>query len=708
MIGLAIAVLAIGLAGCQSYVTIRERYCSSVDVESFNSLTKEERESKRAEFSTPFSFSFSTFLGLSTQSFGASISSLIGPSITGLASVIVAVVTLVLMGIFLCACQKSTAPNDQTAKIFFVSALVCLVILIGLTIWTGVVVGQVYSNYPAGFCSLAMLATHVLSGTNSETTQFVGLNGLVLTMQNFKSEITNVGSVAVAFDSLNSLNLPEIALNANMTLKAFYMKYKDTTVVDGVGQEKAPQTVQNLTDGVSKPITTEFGFYLKLVNLLQTSFVQGRQYGNQSTLQAVSAAVAFVISKLGEIATSFAAFAESLNAVSVSASDYAGPLLLGVSLALYVGLGFTAIASFVYYCMFAKKRCLILKKVWKLVLFIIAVCALCLSVGVFLFAATSSSVNTVCSTTTGLLKPDSLSPTLANMGLDEKMNSLLSNCLGDRSATNTSNLFSANADYQSSYNAITFLLDGIKIWASNRIDITTSSTSSESITKTVSVWQRYRQGIYLDHPNVQDSLNKLNEAILCDLKTLRLNALNCTEESTLTCKGIIDLNSFAVPDCSDVDIVNAEFNKLKAYITFEKDLMENMIKDLSSVDESPNVKFQKMKKSLQDIKDQMAQITNALGQTLNGISIYSKGFQDISDCSMIVKEFEFIESALCFQSNQKIFFGSIALFMTSFVLCLILVFLWLSFRSLVEEVAKEKAIKSMTPDSESQVGLKTE
>ena len=668
-----------------AYIESREKFCTASYYSKVD-ISEAERIANRAASQIPLAYAMDKLV-----SFAASpteFAGLLGGGgailIAGVVLVVVAIITLGSFISFCCCLKISKSPSPGQTKWFCISATVLWGIYVCVLIASVIYANSVYNALDFVNCGIASVPFDTLQGVNIGRLQFIGFKNLETFFNNYLEEIGNLSSKTNNFDAISSKNLGEGTASAKVSLKNFYLNYKDKTTSDSTGNSAKPMTITSMEvskEFVSPEIEAEFNFYNTIIDRLNEAAKRGKALGNSGTLATAKGNVRILKELISTLSKSLSSSADKVVDAFAVATYYTTTLevlLIVFGLIMFGAMGF---ALLILMCMYAKGRCLSCKKMIKALMIatVLALIVSCVLGTVFL--AASIGTGTICQFLSNILTNSNIDAYVSADSFGGNITTLLTNCIPVEKKGDLLNIITEKS-VQDTYNETVWLFDGMTSYENARSDLQ-SSSRSVSIDELTAWWAKFRSGLFYEHKNVADTLGALNKLINCGKISYALNLNNCTSSSSVVCQDFNSIKTFNAPDCvDDLDQSKKLFNNLKLYTDETKLLLTEMTTAMTSNDTnnpSPNLLFRNIRTNLNSIRADFLAARSAIPTSMGDATRIKTNFGNSVNCTILRKEAENLETVLCFTINQPMFLFAILVIAS---VALILIGLWLMCLSL--------------------------
>lgn len=653
---------------CETYSEMYNTYCTEDILKTFN-ITDEERATLRSSsvYLAVDADAVSEVIKVGTPTM--SLKQVGAITILSGLLILASIISFIVFLCFCCCCDRVGSPSSKKVKVCSIISAVFIVGYVGVVVAAGIFMGKVNSDNKKLFCFTARMAKHVLDGLTDQDFKFIGFSGLKNVLLSFVGEFDKVSTLSADFDAISNKKLPEKSQKALASLPVFYNKYKDSTTSDGQGNKSKPLTIQNLTSKINDAINQEFLLYDTIAQQITQAAAVGKSYASNSLVSNVTQSLNDVVTQVDsltvDIESGFTTASTIIDSYkTVFTSVFISVLALGAILFVFSVLTTLAIVINIKK---SQDRCRCCSKViLGFMSFIVILMSLLASSTI----SATITMGSVCSVIGGFLDVSNASDYLSkfNISVNGTTGALFDQCLPAGATGDITKLFINGTDV---LNQTKTFLNGLSTYDQIKNNITQAPNTSVSISYTVNIWKQFMVSVFPDQQKAVEALVGFNSLVNCDNSLIyQLNAKNCTAQSN--CKGIYDSSSFTPPSCSSSPSqATSLYTSLKAFTVDEEKLLGAMITDLSGTAETTPLSLNNaVRTDLLSIVSSLDNIKSKLTQTMVQASTFTDGFAKSVNCTIIRREINDFEVALCFNMNKDFYFFSAFLSIAVFIILL--------------------------------------
>ena len=686
-ITLLLCLLMLNPIATESELTIKkDDYCTKDSLSEVN-LSNSELEDLREKTENTFTDNFLDILHFledpenNTEdlfdSLGASASFLI----------IFIILTFISLIVFICLCcglcttdQNRTKPSTALACVaFFLFSILFIVVIVYL--------GLSQNKVEDTICAQFKVPSALIDGVDDTRNKFVGLANLKTTLAGLSDSLENSVNVSQHFSNIRNSNPQTRTNDAWNELSNFVEAAKTKKITDAEGLAKTPNSVLEMSKGLTLQIESEFTHIDVVAERLTSAAQEGEQLASSSGSREE------IKTMIKEVNVNLQTLIDEVESVAEPGTDnvdtYVDYVLWGYWCVFGFGilLMFLSVVVLVVMCnMCSKDKCWDCLKCGRVLLVFIGFFILMFSIIVFILLIGSASISGFCGFVAEINKGNK---EILNEfpNLKDNVKDIIKTCLytdsdGDlndlliKTQSNATPLqLSTNFQNTNYLKSVYIFIDGFSSYR-NYHNTTSLSSQSAGIIAQNKIWTNLELAKTFDFDNINSALQDLNNILSCDNKSFQFYPSQCN--SAAGCQSIRDTETFTAPSCADAK-ANQLFINLKKYINEEVGLMNFFQESISDENNanSAQSKFVLAKNDLNGLNDAVVAIEAEFKEVFkNSSERFSAKWRDIDDCRVIRKILLQYEDKTCFEFGYYVYIlmviscvMAVLLFLMSWCIC---------------------------------------
>ena len=681
-------------AGAQKVIDARNKRCKGVQFDKYmlsETVTKSEREFNSNSFYSNYTNLFNFFKKRNSTNFVKLFSWQYGLFLT-----LVVLLFITFLAFFIVCCCKFNCSNNARNICFWIFVILFL-IFVALFVTAIVFLSIAQARYKKASCASYSAAASLLYGNPAVNHQqeFIGYQNFLNLIDNYQQEAQNLKGKEADYSQIINAELAKLtSANANNAI-AFWQPNLQKTVSEGPNVNYIPNVFSRSEPSISTHIESEFSAFDSLARDLTDSASQARFMTGDLYVSDTKIGLSQLKADLNPVFTRLLNLSESY----VDEEKKANRFLIGTFWAFFaIGIVLVVLFLIIICCFFRIRRsdsqtdnrnlcCL------KTLIILAALLAFGFGLCVLIYMAGLGAVSSYCRFLSELNRGgfEALSvfrnvvdtTTKADGTPVTKIANFIEVCMWKNSTGYLPDLINSTDYVRNSYDRLVTLIEGPKIYdLARNYTNNFANPQSAAVQAQISEWALIRDGSLLDNESINRTLNTFNSTGKCAERYYAPTAAACkTFGITQNCIAIDTLQSYAAPACvSDASAQNNRFNSLKAYITSQSALVNQLSADLLNSNVASG--YSNTVTALRNLSPNVENFKSSIPRTLEVASKFANPIKSVTQCSNLQVDISRIERHLCFSYVRPLnilyalaAFATLVLFFLLWALCFALLFL---------------------------------